>query len=188
MTTDQDRALARRITTKICEHRKNNAGGDINHFAKNVTLEEAWYMGVLTEIAFAKRFGLEVDDNLYRYGDGGRDFLLNLLVHGPTCINVKTKKVTYSLQGLIRSGTDLRVAVREIKPDTIYIFGAYIEPSDTADVHRWAWGKTLIDRNKKMDFENGDGTLAFTLPFAECLPLGQLKAMATKNNPCQNLQ
>jgi hypothetical protein len=178
MTTDADRALARRMAQRICDYRRQRGAGTINHFSTNVPMEVSFYRGLLTEIAFAHEFDLPVNDTVFEYGDGGKDFLLPLLAHGITRVNVKSKTVTKSLEALVnsREGTHLRVPRHELDPGTIYIFGVYLVPSDTAEVHRWAWGHTLLDHSNLKTFINSNNDSSYTLRFQECTPLAELKA------------
>lgn len=183
--TDEDRAFARKTARRIYHNHlaRDRAGCDANHIAQNLDYEEALRRGLMAECAFSHEFGPAVGRELRDDGDGGIDFFLAFRVRRRVQrfpVNVKAKSVRFSLEGLIRSGTHLRVPVREAKPQTIYVFAVYYEKTDDADVLRWEWGRTLIERNERRIFLNGDGAEAYVAPYQELRDLQELKGRAEK--------
>ena len=135
------------------------------------------YRGLLTELAFAARFGLKVNDNILDHGDGGFDFVLPLSTPGGTRafpVDIKAKSVRHSWDGLRASGTHLRIPVKEIKPSTIYVFGIYLEPTDSAQVLRWDWGQAVLTYNQRASYKNGSGRENFIKPFETLRDLSEL--------------
>lgn len=176
--TNKDRAFAIAAAEAITDA---DAEGfrQRGHISTELPLKETFRRGILTECAFANEFGLEVNGEVTRGGDGGRDFLLPLRCEGGAVrhfkTDVKTKSVRVSVDGLLRSGTHLRVRVRDALPLTIYVFGVYLETTDDAEVLRWQWGKRLIERNERRVFENGNDEECFVEPFESLRALNELK-------------
>jgi hypothetical protein len=171
--------MARCLAAAIYRNHVANGrlGCDANHIAVNVPYEEALYRGLLAELAFARLFGLTINDAILDSGDGGLDFVMPLATsqgRREFPVNIKAKSVRVSWPGLMRSGTHLRVPVREIKPLTIYVFGVYLEPTDSALVFRWDWGRTIIDHNHRAVYENSDGTACFIKRFETLRDLREL--------------
>lgn len=173
--TNKDRKFARDLAQRIFDSKKGRAHLDF-HIAKNISYLETLYRGILTECAFANEFGGRVDTELRQYGDGGRDFEISF-EDQPVIVNVKSKSVRSSFAGMVRVGTHLRVAVRECRPETIYVFGVYYEQTDSAEVFRWQWGKVLIDLDEVRIFENGD-VPAYTQIFEDLRDIRELKEAA----------
>ncbi len=179
ITTDQHRADARRWAAIIYSNHVANgrAGCDTNHIAANISYEETLRRGLLAELVFADEFSLEVNAEILDYGDGGKDFALPLFNGRDVCrypINVKAKSVQVSWPGLLRSGTHLRVPVKQVLRDVIYVFAIYLEREDRAEVLRWAWGRSMIERNERLLFENGNGEESYVVPFEELRDLQEL--------------
>ena len=180
LTTDQHRADARRWAASIYAHHvaRGRAGCDTNHIAANISYEETLYRGLLAELVFGGEFGLPVNTEILDYGDGGLDFKL-LLFNGrdvrPYPVNVKAKSVQVSWPGLLRSGTHLRVPISKVLPHVIYVFGIYLEREDSAEVLRWDWGRSLIDRNERARYPNGNDEEFYIKPFEELRELQELK-------------
>ena len=179
--TDGHRAWSRKTSRLFyLNHVKNGRGGcDANHIAVDIPYEETLYRGLLTECAYGRDFGAAPDGTIRDYGDGGRDFDLDLIMPDGEVrrvkVNVKSKSVRSSWEGLRRSGTHLRVPVKECDPAKIYVFGIYLEPTDDAEVLRWEWGRALIQRNQRVLYPKGNGGLAFAKPFEELRELRELQ-------------
>jgi len=184
MTTDKHRAFAREHAAKIYQHHLEKSGGvgaDANHISKEISYEESLYRGLLAECDFAVKFGIRVNRDVHEGGDDGKDFMLPLLVNGAARdfrVDVKSKSVLYGDDGwakLIISGTHLRVPVKEVKPQTIYVLATYYVGDDIAQVRCWTWGKALIERNERASFKNGTGIENYLMPFEELRELQELK-------------
>jgi hypothetical protein len=180
MATDGDRVYSRKRAQLIYEnHVKNGRGGcDANHIAADIPYVETLYRGLLTECAYAHDFGAVINANILDLGDGGRDFPLDLLMPEGVrtfIVNVKSKSVRSTWEALRRSGTHLRVPVKECNPATIYVFGIYLERTDDAEVLRWDWGQTLIRANERAVFPRGNGSAAYIRQFEKLRDLQELK-------------
>jgi hypothetical protein len=181
MTTDADRKFSRSCAEAIYQNYMTSPN---RPYRDNVEFgyREALYRGLLAECDFALRFGARVRGEVLNFGDGGVDFYLPFKTCGGVqCfpIDVKSKSVPYGgwdgWQRMIVAGTHLRVPVREVVPGTIYVLGIYLVGDDVAFVDRWAWGSTLIRRNERMRFENGNDEDSYTIPYGECRELQELK-------------
>jgi hypothetical protein len=178
--TDEERILSRDLAHKIyLNHLKTGGDGwDINHVATEISYEETTRRGLLGECVFSRDFSVPMNTEILDYGDSGRDFMLPLVtpcgVRGFK-VNVKAKSVQVSWEALRRSGTHLRVGVKECRPETIYVFAIYNEPTDDADILRWDWGYKLIQRNERACFKNSKGGYAFIKPYEELRDLDELK-------------
>ena len=189
--SDDDRAYAAHWAERIYQFHLARGDDMSNHFAENLTYQESLRRSLLAELAFGHKFGLQVNIRLLPDGDGGRDFVLHLRnTNGvaPYLVNVKAKTVRTSWQGLMNSGTHLRVAVKECAPLVIYVFGIYFEPTDDADVLRWDWGTSLIKNNDIRRFPNGGNTPCYVKPYEELRELDELRrrqneARTDSNNP-----
>jgi hypothetical protein len=175
LTTDADRAFARDLARRIYEFHRDHGHNMSNHYAENLTYEESLRRSILTECAFAHEFDLPVNTELLAEGDGGQDFRLTFDDEKQYKIDVKTKSVHTSFAGLLASGTHLRVPVRDVRPETIYVFGIYFEPTDEAHVLRWQWGNVLIDHNQQTTFKHGSGVKAYLMEYELLLRLEELK-------------
>lgn len=182
--TDSDRELCRVQSQLIYEnHLKHDPDFDSDgyHVSSEITYLETLRRGMLTECAFVNEFGGSVSRELNHHGDGGIDFLLDLKSDNGIrryAVDVKTKSVRYSWEGLRRSGTHLRVLCRELRPATIYVFGIYLEPTDDAEVLAWQWGSTLRREGQLQRFKNStsDENWNHVMLFEELRPLAELKA------------
>lgn len=172
MTTDADRTFSR-VQAKLI-HAKLLLTKTDHQYCTNLPGEEILYRGILTECEFAHEFGLRVDGRIYRGGDGGKDFILRLNGQD-THVNVKSEVVKTCWEALRRHDPWLRVPVPFCSPSTIYVYGIYIEPTDTAEVLAWEWGKVLIKENQRRTFPNGDGGEAFIKKFARLRSLEELR-------------
>lgn len=180
MITSENRAYAiKQARLRHLNHIKNGRGCEINHIAKNIGCEEATRRGLLGEAAFVHEFrAAAIDGAIHDRGDGGRDFWLPFQTPKGVRrykVDVKTKSVQKNWPALMRSGTHLRVPVSLCAPDTIYIFGIYLEPSDNAEVLAWEWGRTLIAYDERGNFENGNGEECLVRKFEKLRDLQSLK-------------
>jgi hypothetical protein len=178
LTTDEDRAFARKHARLIYLNHLEKGRGLSNHISTDISYEEQLRRGLLAELIFGREFGLAINVDVLDDGDGGFDFKLPLTASTGLrifSINIKAKAVQLSWDGLRRSGTHLRVPVRECEPETIYVFAIYHERQDTAEVLRWTWGSVLMRRNERAIYENSDGTENYIIPFEELRELQELK-------------
>ena len=178
MTTDEDRAFADDLAQRIYNFNMDLDPRSVeNHFAQDFSYVESMRRGLLGECAFSDMFGMAVDCELRAGGDGGRDFFLNLETQQGRQrfkVDVKTKSVRFSWEGLRRSGTHLRVPVKQCRPLTIYVFAIYREPTDDAEVLRWAFGQTMMKDGEVRTFERGNEEPCFAYDYERCRELGEL--------------
>jgi hypothetical protein len=171
ITTNWHRTESRRLAALFAANDEANGGhGRRNHIASIISYEETLRRGLLGEFAFGAQFRLPINSNILPHGDGGLDFRVPLLVGGEVRkypVNIKTKSVQVNFAALVRSGTHLRVSVSKVLPEVIYVFAIYREPDDTAEALRWEWGRTLIDLNERMNFENGNGEESYVRRFED---------------------
>jgi len=171
--------MSRKLARDITENKVKKGYDFKSHISTKISFEEQMYRALLSEYDFGEKFGLKVNEQILDYGDGGRDFEIELYVDGVKrvyWVNVKVKRVKVSWEALSQHPTHLRVPVRECKKLTIYVFATYDERTDTAVVRRWAWGDALIKHKDIRTFENSDGTENYVLPFEQLRELDDLKA------------
>lgn len=178
LLTDVHRKLARAFANAVAQQGGPSAS-EPYHIAKNIPFAEALYRGIFCQIAFALEFDIPLKDEVSEFGDGGVDFWLPLRtlkgVHVYQ-VDVKSKPVQRSREGLIRSGTHLRVPCNEIKAPVIYVNAFYHERTDDAEVSGWAWGYSLLERNEVDSFKkNSTGRPNYLMPYEELRDLQELK-------------
>lgn len=174
--TDADRAFARWKAQRVHALYLAEVGGTPLQIAQNIGFEETCYRGVLAECVFGRKFGVRVNTDVLSLYDGGVDFLMELSVFGvkrSTVVNIKATSVRVNFAGMAGT-THLKVPVQWIKPDTVYVYGVYLEWCDDADVLRWAFGHELIERNERELFENGN-RVNFIKPYSELRPIEELR-------------
>lgn len=113
-----------------------------NHPSQRILGNEHDLVGLAGEVAFADYMGLSLDLRRLPSGDGGKDFLLSLLVQDAVQsfrADVKTARIP----------AHLLVEVGKCEPLTIYVLAQYSDATQTARCLGWEWGLVLLRSKPK---------------------------------------
>jgi hypothetical protein len=130
-------------------------------------------IGAYGEVAFAELFDLDIDTNLYLEGDGGKDFILSVMVEGEVVdlvVNVHTYRKPYNLL----------VSTKEIgKPVDIYVLAGFNEDTKEVTFLGWQW-TARMEKQPTNDF--GYGIINHYMPASELHSMDELLTRSTKIN------
>lgn len=164
MLTKEQIAEAWRQANKVQAFHEANGDPDYQ-IADGISGVEAHFRGILAEYELSNVFGTQVDFELRRDGDGGKDAYLSF-DQGRFPVDVKAS--TY-----LGPNPYLRVPCKDLKPRTIYIAARLDMASHAIELMGWEWSAVLAKCEQK-SFSRG-GTLNYVLEYSELRSISELK-------------